>query len=735
MTETATKTEKTATNWKFTEGADHIGQLIFDMEGEKVNKLSMPVLEQLERLIDQLAAKPLKALVITSGKEDIFIAGADIRSFEEIFQDRAKTEEMMRLGHRVFTKLSQLPFPTLAVIDGACLGGGMELALACTYRIATDNPKTSIGLPEVSLGIIPGWGGTQRLPRLVGLQEGLNMILTGKPVKAMKAYKIHLVDGLIAKEFKSEKIPEFVSYCLSEKGRKEILERRNTRSWGSFFLEGNPIGRALLFRQAEKTVLAKTKGHYPAPLLALQVIKDSTGKPLKKGLEIEIEGIVKHIGSPDGIRIAQHLISLFFTQEALKKDAGIASGIALTASPKKIQSTGVLGAGVMGSGIAWLLSNKDYSVRMKDIDLAALGKGFGAIHTMNEQSVKDRRLKPYEASLKFQRVSGTIDNSGFQNADFVIEAATENLNLKQKLFAEMEDVMKSDSILTSNTSSLSINLLAKSLNKPERFIGMHFFNPVNRMPLVEVIPGEKTTPETIVTVVDLCKKLGKTPIVVGDCAGFLVNRIFAMGANELMRLFEEGVPFERLEKLMLKFGYPMGPFTLADEVGIDVMAKVNAVLHAAYGERMQSSKLLEKMMEKQLYGKKVGKGFFIYQGKTKTRNPEIARLLGDVKTKEIADVEMSDRVVLSMINEAARCLEEKIIARPDYLDMALIMGTGFPPFRGGLLRYADDLGIAYVVDQLQKFEGKEGPRFTPCQLLLDMKASGKNFYSNVTPSR
>lgn len=692
--------------WQYTE-ADKIGQLVFDLPGEKINKLSLPVLLELEQILDQL--KDLKALLITSGKEDIFIAGADIRSFGEVFKTKEKTEEMMRTGHRVYNKLSKLPFPTIALIDGACLGGGLELALACTYRIATDNPKTSIGLPEVNLGIIPGWGGTQRLPRLIGLKEGLNLILTGRPVNGPKAYKLGLVDGLVAKEFKKEKSLELVQRWLKQKPQ---------RKRGSWLLEGNPIGRALLFGQAHKTVMSKTKGHYPAPLVAIKVIQEGWGKPLPEGLDIEIKGIVDHLSTPSGVEVAKNLIGLFFTQEALKKE-GFAG-----ATPRKIASTAVLGAGIMGSGIVYLFSNRDLPVRMKDIDLAMLGKGYASIKALYDTQVQEKRLKANEATLKFQRVSGTTETSGFHGVDLVVEAATENFELKKKLFSEIEAVMRPEALLATNTSSLSVNTLSQSLKHPERFLGMHFFNPVPKMPLVEVVPGEKTAPETVATAVDLCKKLGKTPIVVGDCAGFLVNRIFAMGATECMRLFEEGVEFDRLEKLLLNFGYPMGPFTLADEVGIDVLAKVNQVLEAAYGSRMKGSPLLQQMVEKNLLGKKVDKGFFLYRGKQRQRNPEI----GQPKNGKISDGEMLDRFTLTMINEAARCLEEKVISRPDYLDMALILGTGFPPFRGGLLRYADKLGIPYVVDHLEQFSSKWGDRFTPCQKLQEMKNSGKSFY-------
>lgn len=705
--------------------SDGIARMVFDLPGEKVNTFSLPVLQELEKNLDELSGnKKVKFLAFLSGKEDSFIAGADLRSFSGVFNDPVAAKEMIETGHRVFNKIAALPFPTIALIHGVCVGGGLEFALACTYRIATDHSKTQMGLPEVTLGIIPGWGGTQRVPRLVGLMEGLNLILTGKSVNGKKAFKIHLVDALVAWEFKEDKLNEFIDFCLSSEGTQEVLAKRKPKGLMHWLIEANPLGRAFLFYKAKKDVLHKTKGHYPAPLLALKVVEDSCRLPLQEGLNVEKMAILDNLKNASDI--SRNLIHLFFTSEALKKDSGV-SGSEI---PAEVKSTGVLGAGIMGSGIAWVLSKNDYAVRLKDIDYTALGKGFGTISELYHKSVKDKKMKKSEAALKFQHVSSAVDYSGFENLDLVVEAATENLELKNKLFVDLESTLPSHSIIATNTSSLGIAEMAQVFKSPERFIGMHFFNPVPKMPLVEVVPGKQTSPKTIATAVALCKKIGKTPIVVGDCAGFLVNRIFMMGANELMFLFEEGVEHQKLDAMMLNFGYPMGPFALADEVGIDVMYKVSQVLEKAYGDRMKGATILQQMYEKKLLGKKGGEGFYTYQGKKSAFNPKIFKLLQNAKRKDnLSEIEMNDRVMLGMINEAARCLDEGIVKRPDYLDMAMIMGTGFPPFRGGLLKYADTLGINYIVDHLDQFQNKYGMRFTPSRALMEMKNSGKKFYS------
>ncbi|MEI8124416.1 MAG: 3-hydroxyacyl-CoA dehydrogenase NAD-binding domain-containing protein [Parachlamydiaceae bacterium] len=700
--------------FNLTVDGDGVGRLVFNLPGEKVNKFSIPVLEELERHIDAIAQdKRIKVLAIASGKPDVFIAGADLHSFEPIFKDPVRGATIINAGHRVFNKLQNLPFPTVALIDGACLGGGMELALACTYRVVSDSSKTQLGLPEVSLGIIPGWGGTQRITRLVGLVEGLPLVLGAKPVKANKAWKIKLADGIAAPEFFKSYSDQFLKRCLTVEGKKQILERRKRRGLRPVLLEENPLGRAFVFNKAKKDVLKKTKGHYPAPLVALDLIKRTYTLPLKDGLAAEAKTFTDSLISD--FSAAPHLIHLFFVQEAMKKDSGAAGDI----KPAVVNKAAVIGSGTMGSGIAWLFSNKDIPVRMKDIDWTALGKGFGNAYGIYSKLVKEKRLKNGEASLKFHKISGTTDYSGFKDADLIVEAAVENIDLKHKILQEVEAVVSPHAIIASNTSSLRIADMGKVLKHPERFVGMHFFNPANKMPLVEVVASEKTSPETIVTVVDMCRKLGKTPIVVKDCPGFLVNRVFMTGANEIMRMYEEGAGFHELEKMMLDFGMPMSPFVLADEVGNDVGYKVGKIFEEAYGKRMTIPKIVTLMYENKLYGKKCGQGFYLYSGEKRKPNPAVEKLRvqAGAQQKTISVDEMRARTFLLMINEAARCLEEKVVANPDYLDMALIMGIGFPPFRGGLMRYAASLGIDNVVSQLKKFQQLYGDRFAPCDYL------------------
>lgn len=705
---------------------DGIAELKFNLQGEKVNKFSPQVLEDLETHVDRLMEnRSIKALKITSGKEDVFIAGADLHSFEKVFNDPEAAQNIMELGQRVFSKIEKLPFPTIAVIHGACLGGGVECALSCKYRIVSDHPKTQLGLPEVTIGIFPGWGGTQRLPRLIGLAEGLNMILTGKTVPAIKAYKLHLADAIAAWEFLPEKTDEFIKSILTKEGAAKVLERRKKLSLVNKLLQNNPVGRSFLFKKSKESILERTKGHYPAPLIALGVVEKSYTLPLEEGLKIERQTFIDSI--PNGFQISKYLIALFFIQEAAKKDPGLPPG----AKPKEVKSAAVLGAGTMGASLAWLLADRHIPTRLKDISWDLIGKGLSTVMGLFKKGLKAKKIKPNELDLRFQLISGTIDYSGFQHVDFVIEAATENLDLKRKIFKEVEDAVSDKAIIVSNTSSLTIDDMCKEMKHPERFAGMHFFNPVHKMPLVEVVAGSKTSPEALATTVDLAKKMGKTPIVVGDCNGFLVNRILTQGSNENMFIFEEGYSMEALNKALLDFGMPMGPFALVDEIGIDVIYKVGKTLEEAYGERMRTPKILQLMYEKNYLGKKNGKGFYIYKGKNSTLNPDISNLLKAVgcpkNTHHPEDI--LPRSLYGMINEASRCLEEKIIQKPEFLDLCMIMGTGFPPFRGGLLRYADEVGAPTIVSTLKRFEREYGPRFKPSNLLEQMAKENKKFYS------
>ena len=703
-----------------------VASLVFDLPDSKVNKFSTEVMNQLEIILDELKNNSdIKLLALKSNKPGVFIAGADIEELMA-FNSESEAEEKAKRGQDVFNKISNLPFPTLAVIDGACVGGGCECALACTYRIASDNTKTVIGLPEVNLGILPGWGGTQRLPKMIGLRASLSLILTGKPVTAKKAFKMGMVNKLSAVEFMDKNTESFIEEILNKKSHKKTSQKKGGLL--NFLLEKNPIGKKIVFNKSRENILNKTKGMYPAPLKALEVIEQSFTLGLQEGLEIE-RRLFKELACTD---TCKNLIQVYFSNENLKKDPGFDG-------PKDVEANinqgAVLGAGVMGGGIAWLFSNKNIPVRIKDINWDAIAKGFYAAKSIYGQLKKIRKVTEKGIFTKMSTISASTDYVGFNKNQIVVEAIVENIDIKKKALSELETHLADDAIICSNTSALSIDSMAEVLQKPERFLGMHFFNPVNRMPLVEIIPGEKTTPENIQKIINLTKKLGKTPLVVKNCPGFLINRILLPYMNESVRILEEVGDLERIDKLILKFGMPMGPFTLADEVGIDVGYHVSDILEQGYGERMKTSELLSYLHhEKKLLGKKANKGFYIYTGKEKNINPEIEQSLNTVRSKsnssakELDDQVITQRCIYTMINEAALCLEESIVKSAQHLDMGMIMGTGFPPFRGGLLKYADQVGLQNIVDTLSNFENSYGLRFKASGLLKSMAENNQKFY-------
>lgn len=684
-----------------------IYQLSIDLPGEKVNKLSVATLEELERAIDDLRGKPIKALIVLSGKRDQFIAGADIKQFEAAFKDLALGQKIIETGQRVFNKIAALPFPVIAAIHGAALGGGCELALACSHRIATDHPKTLIGLPETTLGLIPGWGGTQRLPRLVGLKAALELIVSGKPVKALKAYKLGLVDKVAAPEFLVDTALEFaqtVNHCSKEKRLK-----KGVNYW---LFESNPLGRALLFWRARRGIIKTTRGFYPAPLLALNVLKKTVNTPLHKGLEIEMKAFLSLDSS-----IANHLIALFFGQEALKKGGNLPKG-------SDIKEVGLLGAGTMGGGIAWVFSNKGLPTRIKDISWNAIGHATRVVHEIYAKLVAKQQLTGDEASLKWHSLTWALDYKGFDKLDLILETATEELDVKRRIYAEVEAC--SGALLASNTSSLKIADLARDLKHPDRFIGIHFFNPASKMPLVEIIPGPQTSQETVATAFEFVKKLGKVPLIVGDCNGFLVNRIFMAAALEALYLMQEGASMTQLDGALLDFGMPMGSCELADEVGIDVIYKVAKVMEQAYAPRMPVPPLLQALYEAHLLGKKSGAGFYRYHGKRKKLNLHAEAIIDSFEGKQtFSDRVIVERFMLAMINEASHCLEENVVSTPRHIDLALVLAIGFPPFRGGPLAYADTLGLPVVY---QKLSVLPAPRFTPTQQIATLAANHQSFY-------
>jgi len=704
-----------------------VANLIFDLPNEKVNKLSAPVLAELEKALNVIDGnKAIRVLVITSAKKDIFIAGADINEIKEIYDQKDAFEKVSR-GQNILTKIAQLKIPTIAVINGACLGGGLELALACEYRVAITNNKTSLGLPEVNLGIIPGFGGTQRLPQLLGLQESLQIILSGKAVNVKKAFKIGLVDDVFREEFLEEKLSHFVTEVLKNGAENIYLKKRQEAKKKRFVFESLLGGKFIIFYLAKKDLYSKTKGQYPAPFYALEVVRRTYKKTYGvSGFKTELDAFCELVVGD----ISKNLIEIFFTNESLKKDSGIENDIEVL----DVKRAALLGAGIMGGGIAWLFANNNIDIRIKDIAQNAIALGYNQIVKIFNQLKKIRKITPEQANAKINSVTTGLDFIGFEKSDFVIEAVVENIEIKKKLLAEVETHISKDAIIASNTSSLSISEMGSALKNPERFAGMHFFNPVNRMPLVEVIRGEKTSDKAISTIVKLSKKLGKTPIVVKDVAGFLVNRILLPYMNEAAYLLQEGAEVKRIDNVIENFGMPMGPFVLADVVGIDVGVKVSHSLLEAYGSRMRVADILDKIYEehKNLLGKKSGKGFYVYPESKENR--EIDVILAEVRKSNnihqiyLSDAEITDRCILTMVNEAAKCLEENVVKNARYLDMAMIMGAGFPAFRGGVLRYADSRGIKEVVEKLKDLNSKHGKRFEISKLLLEMSENGKKFY-------
>lgn len=688
-----------------------IATLCLDLEDSNVNVLSSEVLRSLEVKLQELKeSKDIKLLQITSAKEGIFIAGADIAEIEDL-RDEEEAYEKVREGQKILSHIAALPFPTLSVIDGACLGGGLELALCCDYRLCTQSSKTKIGLPEVNLGVLPGFGGTQRLKRLTGLSKALELILGGKILNGKKAEKLGVVDACVPQGYLEFKQKSFIELILTNPNK--ILEKRQRGSLMDRFLP------QLVFSYARKNVFAKTKNKYPAAIAVLDLFEKTKNKEVEEGLEFEARAFAK-LAITD---ISKNLIGLFYASEALKKESGVKRKV----NPISVNMINVIGAGVMGSGIVFQFSKIDKLVRMKLRRYEQAAQALKSIQKVYDAILKRHRLTVPEINMKMGHITYTTEFDGFNNCDLALEAIVEDTQAKQELYTQLEEIMDDKAIIASNTSSLSISMLSEKMKHPERFVGMHFFNPVPRMPLVEIIPGKKTSSKTIATVVSLAKEAGKTPVVVGDCAGFLVNRILLPYINESVRMFEEGADFEKIDRLILDFGMPMGPFVLADEVGLDVGYKVAKVLEGAYGERMKVSSILDRVYQQmQLLGKKSGKGFYIHSGKKREVNAEVKALV--FSKRQFDEQEIIDRAILIMINEAAMCLQEGVVDNAQYLDMAMVMGTGFPPFRGGLLRYADSLGIHSIVIRLETLAKNYGVRFEPAKLLIDMAKNKKTFY-------
>ena len=700
-----------------------VGFIEFDQEDSKVNLLTSDMLKRLDGVLDGIRTRrDLNTIVIVSKKKGVFIAGADIKEIEQITvasDGKRKSQE----GQGVLNKLEDLKIPTLAVIDGVALGGGCELALACDYRLATFNPKVRIGCPEVNLGFNPGFGGTYRLPRIVGLAEGLKMILAGRPVAGGKALKIGLVDKLVPEEGLAASINTFIAKIHKGKIPSDNYKRKKKKKGLAALFADSMIVQYLTFSQSRKSVLKLTKGFYPAPLKTVGLISKTYYLGREKGLDLEAQAF----GELAITVISKNLVQVFYLSEKYKKLTARDAG---DVRPAAVNKCGVCGAGTMGGGIAQLLSSRGIWVRLKDINHGAVALGISAAANIYKGAVKRRKMKSADAQKAFARISGTLDYSGFGSADLVIEAVVEKMAIKKSVFKELSNVVRDGTVIATNTSALSVTEMAKEAKDPSKVVGFHFFNPVHRMPLVEVVATEMTSTETIVTSLAFAKRLGKTPILVKDTCGFIVNRILLGYINEAGRILEECGQMVEIDKLMTDFGMPMGPFTLSDEVGLDVGIKVLYTLEESLGGRFAPVESFKRIFEAGLLGKKTKKGFYTYSGKESDPNEAIGPLLGDDATAPFLDEDYRKRMIYLMINEAARCLEDSVVDDPGAIDVGMIFGTGFPPFRGGLLRYADSVGIGNIVADLERFANEGNKKqLEPCTYLLSLRDQAKGFYS------
>jgi 3-hydroxyacyl-CoA dehydrogenase/enoyl-CoA hydratase/3-hydroxybutyryl-CoA epimerase len=703
---------------------DGIAVATFDDPGAPVNALGAEAARDFTALLDHVDRDvAVRAVVLASGKPDVWIAGADIDQFLAV-RVAADAETLSREGQAMMDRLERLRVPVVAAIHGACLGGGLEVALACAWRVATEHPKTAFALPEVQLGLIPGAGGTQRLPRRVGLQAALDMILTGKTVRARRALAMGLVEDLvhpaILREVAFRRARELAAGTRPRDARPQ--PRSRTSAATAALLEDNPIGRAVVFRQAREQVLKRTRGHYPAPLAALEVVAEGYARGVDAGLREE----ARRFGELAVTDVSRELVFLFFATTALKKDPGLDA----PAPPRAVHKLAVVGAGFMGSGIAALAARQQLPVRLKDADLARVGKGLAAAKAVLEEGLRKRRVTRLEFANQFALVSGTADYTGFRRADLVIEAVFEDLVLKRRIVAEIEAAAP-DAVVATNTSTLPIRDIAAAAARPGRVVGMHFFSPVQKMPLLEVVVGERTDAEATATAVAVGRTLGKTVIVVRDGPGFYVNRILAPYVNEAGHLLDQGVPIDAVDEALVGFGFPVGPITLVDEVGLDVAGKSGRVVADAFGARMQPSRALQAVLESGRLGRKGRKGFYRYDERGKKGDVDdsvYALVAADARRLDVTAEEIVSRTVLPMLNEAVRCLEEGIVRSPRDGDVGAVFGIGFPPFRGGPFRHIDALGAAVVVRRLEALDERFPGRFAPAAMLREVARTGGRFY-------
>jgi 3-hydroxyacyl-CoA dehydrogenase / enoyl-CoA hydratase / 3-hydroxybutyryl-CoA epimerase len=699
---------------------DGVAVVTIDQPGRPVNLLSADVIDELASVIDRLESgtEPIRAAVIASGKPGVWIAGADVEQLRRI-ETAADGERLSRTGHELTERLERLAIPVVAAIDGAALGGGLELALACTYRLASDSPKTKLGLPEVQLGLLPGAGGTQRLPRLVGLAAALDLMLTGKQIDGRRALKMGLVD---------EYVPAPILVDRARRAASDLaegsLEPRAGRPTGSpIWSENLPGIRNFIFHKARKDVHGKTHGLYPAPLRILDVVEAGIDLPLHEALALEARGFGELTVTPE----SRSLAHVFFASTAAKNDPMLAEG----ATAAKVGRVAIVGSGFMGAGIAVVSAEGGARVRLKDVSPEAVARGLATTRKSIHKRAERRRLREHQLVEILDRIEATHLYGGFGHTDLVIEAVFEDVELKQRILREIEEVAPADAVIASNTSTIPIQTLAEALQRPERVIGLHFFSPVAKMPLVEIILAAATDPSVAATCHAFAKRIGKTPILVNDAPGFYVNRILGPYMNEAVLLLEQGAAIADIDDAMVAWGFPVGPLTLYDEVGFEVAAKSGRVLADAFGDRIPATGVLDRMLADDRQGRKNGRGFYRYaDGEKGAPDESVHDLVGAPARRTFAREEIQERLALGMINEAVRALEDGVLRSARDGDVGAVFGIGFPPFRGGPFWYLDTVGLQPIVERLRALEAAHGPRFAPAPLLVARADSAEPFHTD-----
>jgi 3-hydroxyacyl-CoA dehydrogenase/enoyl-CoA hydratase/3-hydroxybutyryl-CoA epimerase/enoyl-CoA isomerase len=700
---------------------DGIAELNFDLDGESVNKFNRVTLENLKAATDAIKSNSdVKGVLVTSGK-DCFIVGADITEFGDAFKlPEEEIVEWILDGNKIFSAIEDLPVPTLTAINGIALGGGFEMCLATDFRVMS--AKAKVGLPEVKLGLMPGFGGTVRLSRVIGADNAIEWICMGAENRADAALKMGAVDAVVAPEAVRE---QSIAMLKSAIAGELNYEARRAIKTGKGLL--NSMESMMVFETAKGFVKGQTKGHYPAPIEAIKVMQKHHGLTRDKALAIEAKGFAKLAKTTE----SQALIGLFNNDQLLKKKAKEYGAIA-----KPVNKAAVLGAGIMGGGIAYISALKGTPILMKDIAEAGIELGLNEANKLLSKRVERKKMKPIAMGEALNRIRPTLSYAEFGDVDIVVEAVVENPKVKGIVLAEVEGHVNENTILASNTSTISIDFLAKSVKRPENFLGMHFFNPVHMMPLVEIIRGEKTTDEAVATTVAYAKKMGKTPVVVNDCPGFLVNRVLFPYFGGFAGLMKDGADFRQIDKVMEKFGFPMGPAYLMDVVGIDTGKHANDVMAEGFPERMKAdfTSAMDVLYENGFYGQKNNKGFYTYvedkKGKPKKVFDEsILELLAPVlgEAREFSAEEIIARCMIPMCNEVVRCLEEGIVDTAAEADMALVFGVGFPPFRGGALRYIDTVGLANFVELADKYKDIS-PLYHVTDKMREMAANGESYF-------